>query len=111
MFYHNRDDFGFRMRLARLPRAALGLGAAAVIGVLGPASVRGAESWQILLTHQLKEQQRCILNEVLFVNEVRVGERVGLVGRIRCSDAREYDFEREQTNQNFVIRLCQPAVC
>ncbi len=111
MCYHNRDDSAFRTRLGRLPRAALGLIAIAVVGVLGPASVQGAEAWEILLTQQLKDQQRCTLGQILTVNEVRVGERVGLVGRIRCTDTREFDFQREQVNQRFEIRLCQPAVC
>jgi hypothetical protein len=111
MPYRNQEDIGCRAGARRVLRGVLGVCLVAAIGVLGAAGVRSAESWQILLTHQLKEQQRCILSEVLFANEIRVGERVGLVGRIRCSDAREYDFEQQQTNQPFVIRLCQPAVC
>jgi hypothetical protein len=94
-----------------LTRAALSVCLTAALGVLGPASVRAAESWEVLLTHQLKEQQRCTLGEILTVNEIRVGGRIGLVGRIRCTDAREYDFQREHENQRFDIRLCQPAVC
>ena len=111
MSYRNRDDAGCRTNLARLPRAALGLCVIAGIGVLGAARVHGAEAWEILLTHQLKEEKRCTLGKVLSVNEIRVGDRLGLVGRIRCTDAREYDFQREQANQRFDIRLCQPAVC
>jgi hypothetical protein len=105
MSYLNRDDAGYRTGCARF------LCTIAALCAIGQANAHAAESWQILLTHQLKEQQRCILGELLFVNEIRVGDRVGLVGRIRCTDAREYDFEREQPNQRFVIRLCQPAVC
>lgn len=111
MSYRNRNDVEFRRRSARLTRVALSLCVMTALGILGTAQVRAADSWQLLLAHQLKEQQRCILGEVLFVNEVPVGGQVGLVGRIRCTDAREYDFERAQANQRFVIRLCQPAVC
>lgn len=111
MFYRSRDNAGRRAGLGRLTRMTLNMCTMAAVGLLAPTSVLSAESWQLLLTHQLKEQQRCILGEILFVNEIRIGERVGLVGRIRCSDSREYDFEQQQTNQPFVIRLCQPAVC
>lgn len=111
MSYRNRDDAGCRAHLTLLPRAALSLCAIASVCVFGATSVRGAEAWKILLTHQLKEEKRCALGEILSVNEVRVGDRVGLVGRIRCTDAREFDFQRERENQRFDIRLCQPAVC
>ena len=80
--------------------------------MFGASRGHGAESWRILLTHQLKEQQRCDLAEVLFVREVKVGGRVGLEGRARCTDTREYDFTRERDNQRFRLRLCEPvAVC
>jgi ABC-type methionine transport system permease subunit len=82
------------------------------MGVVGASRGTGAESWQVLLAHQLKEQQRCTLAEVLFVREVKVGGRVGMEGRIRCTDTREYDFTREHENQRFTLRKCeQVSVC
>ena len=96
------------MRVKAMLTAAM----AATLLIFGASHGRGAESWRILLTHQLKEQQRCDLAEVLFVRDVKVGSRVGLEGRIRCTDKREYDFTREQENQRFTLRLCEPvAVC
>ncbi len=98
----------YRARCNAVVRVAV----AAVLMLLVAPSGKAAESWQVLLTHQLREQQRCTLAEVLSVREVEVGGRVGLEGRIRCTDAREYDFSREHENQRFTIRLCEPvAVC
>jgi hypothetical protein len=46
------------------------------------------------------------------VREVPIGNIVGLEGRIRCSDTREFDFKRDNANQKFTIRQCEPvAVC
>lgn len=112
MYYHDREEWRYRARCGRLPRIALVLSTVvAVLGILCPVAVQGAEAWEILLTQQLKDQQRCTLALILNVNEVRVGDRVGLVGRVRCVDTREFDFQREQVNQRFEIKLCQPAVC
>jgi hypothetical protein len=111
MSYHDCEDQRHPAPRARLSRIARVLSTAAALGILGAAAVQGAEAWEILLTQQLKDQQRCTLALILNVNEVRVGDRVGLVGRIRCVDTREFDFQREQVNQRFEIKLCQPAVC
>ena len=48
---------------------------------------------------------------ILFVHEVPVGNIVGLEGRIRCADTREFDFKRDHANEKFTIRLCEPTVC
>ena len=86
--------------------------AAAVAIALLVSFAHGTESWQILLRHQLQEQQRCTLDGILFVREVPVGNIVGLEGRIRCTDTREFDFKRDRENDKFTIRLCEPiAVC
>ena len=83
----------------------------AASGSLIASAGHAADSWEVLLSHQLREEQRCVLDKVLSVREVPVGKIVGLQGRIRCTDTREYDFEREHENQKFKIRLCQPEVC
>jgi hypothetical protein len=107
MSYHGPDNTGAGpIRQAPL---ALAITAALLVAAGG---ARATESWRVLLTHQLQEQQRCTLAEILSVREVRVGSRVGLEGRIRCADTREFDFLRENENQRFTIRLCEPvAVC
>lgn len=108
MYYRGRDDLGFRGAARRFKFALCAI--AAITSGLGIA--HGKESWEVLLTHQLQEQQRCALTEILTVREVRIGGRVGLEGRIRCADTREFDFQRENENQRFTIRLCEPvAVC
>lgn len=91
----------------------LGICAIAVaLLVLGTTIARTTESWEVLLRHQLQEQQRCTLDKVLMVREVPVGNIVGLEGRIRCADTREFDFKRERENERFTIRLCEPVnVC
>lgn len=84
--------------------------AAAIALVAKPALA--TESWQVLLRHQLETQQRCVLDRILFVREVAVGKIVGLEGRIRCADTREFDFKRDHANEKFTIRLCEPiSVC
>lgn len=69
------------------------------------------DSWQVLLKLQLQEQQRCTLERVVSMREVPIGKSVGVEGRVRCMDGREFDFSREREHQKFTIRLCQPAVC
>lgn len=99
-------------------RAKLNAGAGVVLGIAaglcGLAVGKPAlatESWQVLLSHQLQTQQRCVLDRILFVREVPVGNIVGLEGRIRCADTREFDFKRDNANEKFTIRLCEPTVC
>lgn len=70
-----------------------------------------AESWEVLLKAQLQEQQRCDLERVISMREVPLGSSVGIEGRIKCADGREFDFKREREHERFTIRLCQPAVC
>ena len=93
-------------------RIVVGLMIIAAASVADGRFAHGAESWQVLLRHQLQEQQRCTLDRVLSVREVPVGNIVGLEGRIRCADTREFDFKRDHANEKFAIRLCEPvSVC
>ncbi len=93
-------------------RIVVGLMIVAAGSLLGGKIAHGTESWQLLLRHQLLEQQRCALDRVLFVREVPVGNIVRLEGRIRCTDTREFDFKRDNANEKFTIRLCEPvSVC
>lgn len=96
-----------------MPSRRLGICAIAVaLLMLGTTIARTAESWEVLLRHQLQEQQRCAVDKVLMVRKVPVGNMVGLEGRIRCEDTREFDFKRERENERFTIRLCEPVnVC
>jgi hypothetical protein len=99
-------------------RAKLNVGAGFMLSIAAglciPVAGRPAmatDSWEVLLRHQLRSQQRCVLDEILFVREVPVGKIVGLEGRVRCSDTREFDFKRDHANEKFTIRLCEPVVC
>jgi hypothetical protein len=107
MSYQTFDNTRLRFRFAR----AIGSACIVAIGVTTAHGAQATESWQVLLAHQLQQQQRCKLDKVLFVQDVPVGTNVTLRGRIRCEDSREYDFERERPSGPFTIRLCQPAVC
>lgn len=69
------------------------------------------EPWLGVLKAQLKDNSNCRLDRVLFAREVKLGADVGLEGRARCLDNREYDFSRQKPHQKFDIRLCQPTVC
>lgn len=99
------------VRPARAFESAIGIYAIIAALTLGAMATQASESWEVLLRHQLQEQQRCVLDKVLMVREVPVGDVVGLTGRIRCTDQREFDFQRENANQKFTIRLCEPMVC
>ena len=104
----------FRAADRRVPvrSLVLGLGAIAAALTLVATTAQGKESWEVLLRHQLRQQQRCDLDRFLFVRQVPVGKIVGLEGRIRCADTREFDFKRDHANEKFKIRLCEPvAVC
>jgi hypothetical protein len=93
-------------------RIAAGLMIIAAVSLLGGRVAHGTESWQLLLRHQLQEQQRCALDQILFVREIPVGNIVGLEGRVRCADTREFDFKRDHANEKFTVRLCEPvSVC
>lgn len=69
------------------------------------------EPWHTVLRLQLRQSHNCQLDEVLYVRELPLGQDVGLEGRVRCLEGREYDFTRQRQHQKFDIRLCQPAVC
>ena len=60
---------------------------------------------------QLRDLHRCTLERIVSVRELQVGSDLGMEGRVRCIDAREYDFTRSRPHQKFEIRLCQPSVC
>ena len=93
-------------------RIVVGLMSIATASLVGAKLAHGTESWQVLLRHQLLEQQRCALDRILFAREVPVGNIIGLEGRIRCADTREFDFKRDHANEKFTIRLCEPvSVC
>lgn len=107
MSYQTFDNVGLRTHITR----CIGAVCIVAMGMVQPHQAHATESWQVLLAHQLLQQQRCKLDKVLFVQDVPIGTSVALRGRIRCEDSREYDFERERPNGPFAIRLCQPAVC
>ena len=67
--------------------------------------------WRMVLELQLRDLHRCTLERIVSVRELQVGSDLGMEGRVRCIDAREYDFTRSRPHQKFEIRLCQPSVC
>lgn len=87
----------------------------AVLAASAAACTAGAAELEssalVLLRGQLEQSYNCDLAQILEVREVPIGQDVGLEGRVRCVDAREYDFSRQRAGQKFEIRLCQPTVC
>lgn len=69
------------------------------------------QPWSILLRQQLLNEKQCALQEILTVNEFKVGDEVMLDGRVSCVDGRQFDFARRHEHQKFEIRLCEPVVC
>ena len=74
-----------------------------------PTSVN--EPWVTVLKMQLKESANCVVERILFARELKLGQDVGLEGRVHCVDNREYDFTRRKPHLKFELRLCQPTVC
>lgn len=100
------------IRPVDLRKWGLGTCVMAATLTLAPTIACATESWEVLLQQQLLSQQRCVLDRVLAFRAVPVGNIVGLEGRVRCSDTREFDFKRDRENERFTIRLCEPvAVC
>ncbi|MGE8943519.1 hypothetical protein ACO2I3_16555 [Leptospira interrogans] len=69
------------------------------------------EVWQTVLRQVLASEKKCELREIQWVREVPVGGHIGLEGRIRCIDGREFDFTRARPHMKFEVQLCQPTVC
>lgn|SRR5512134_2217141 len=65
----------------------------------------------VLLRGQLEQGYNCDLAQILAMREIPIGNDTGVEGRVRCTDAREYDFSRSRAGQRFEIRLCQPTIC
>lgn len=70
-----------------------------------------APEWQGVLALQLKSEYHCDFDKILFHREVPVGDQMSTEGRVRCLDAREVDFTRNNKHEKFTLRLCQPTVC
>ena len=90
-------------------RGAAGIFLLATIVSFGALAVTAMESWKVLLQYQL-QAVRCDLDMVLFTRELAVGKYVGMEGRVRCIDRREFDFKRESANDKFRFRLCEPVL-
>jgi hypothetical protein len=102
--------------MSRLPaawrlHACAALCAAACAASASAASAELEASALALLRGQLEQGYGCELAQVLAVREIPIGDDIGLEGRVRCTDVREYDFSRTRSGQRFDIRLCQPTVC
>jgi hypothetical protein len=100
-----------RLRLAPPLLACVALCAALMSAPASPGAVELETSALALLRGQLEQTYNCDLAQILTLREVPVGDTVGIEGRARCADAREYDFSRSRAGQRFEIRLCQPTVC
>lgn len=77
----------------------------------GHAQEAGDASWLAVLRLQLRDNNHCQIDKVLFSRQIPLGADVGLEGRVACVDGREYDFSRQRPHEKFDIRLCQPTVC
>lgn len=85
---------------------------ALALAVAAPAAAAAeVETWQSVLKQVLAVEKKCQLHEIEWVREVPVGGHVGLEGRVRCADGREFDFTRPRPHMKFEVQLCQPTVC
>lgn len=75
------------------------------------APLGAGQPWSIMLRQQLLSEKQCVLQEIMTVNEFKVGDEVMLDGRVSCIDGRHFDFARRHEHQKFEIRICEPVVC
>lgn len=75
------------------------------------APLGAGQPWSIMLRQQLLSEKQCMLQEILTINEFKVGDEVMLDGRVSCIDGRHFDFARRHEHQKFEIRICEPVVC
>jgi hypothetical protein len=101
---------GLRRALAASACLAI-ITAAAPIGRAQTGKPADTQSWQAILSLQLKSEYNCDFEKVLFDRDVEVGQRITKEGRARCLDGREFDFSRDATHEKFILRLCMPTVC
>lgn len=76
-----------------------------------PVSLAGEETWEIILKQQLLTEQNCQFGEWLRLKKIPIGNDLGIDGRVRCQDGRQFDITREKSHQKFEIRACMPTVC
>jgi len=67
--------------------------------------------WRILIRDQLKSEKNCDLADVLTYSELKIGDEIGISGKISCVDGRQYDYSRPRPHQKFEFRLCEPSIC
>lgn len=72
---------------------------------------KNVQPWSILLREQLQNEKVCVVNEILTVNEFKVGDETMIEGRVSCIDGRQFDFNRRREHVKFELRLCDPIVC
>jgi len=100
---------------ARLRDAAIASCLAVILALPLPAAaddpLPNEAHWRLVLQQQLKTEKACALNEVLMVQEMPLGDDLGVDGRISCIDGREFTFTRKGKHQPFKIDVCTPNVC
>ncbi len=72
---------------------------------------QNVQPWSLLLRQQLQSEKGCVVNEILTVNEFKIGDETMLEGRASCIDGRQFDFNRRHEHVKFELRLCDPVVC
>lgn len=103
------DDMKKRMGLVAVPLLA--------IAYLTPQTDAIAQAtktppvWELALKVQLKSERQCDLARVVSVREFKLAGEEAIEGRVRCVDAREFDFSRPKKHAKFELRLCAPATC
>ena len=86
-------------------------GALALAIVVTAEITAGGGLWRLALSAQLQTDKRCRLDKVIDYKEFRIGDQLVREGRIRCLDAREFNFSQKKSHLKFELRLCQPARC
>lgn len=98
-----------RVGLAAVPLLAIALVAPQAAAIAQ--SPKAPPVWELALKAQLKGERQCDLARVISVREFKLAGEEALEGRVRCVDAREFDFSRRKKHEKFELRLCAPATC
>ena len=67
--------------------------------------------WMDDLTWQLAVENDCNVEKVISTHESKVGGRLILNARLKCTDGRTLKAHRMEPQETFEIKLCEVVVC
>ena len=68
-------------------------------------------SWLRILQHQLRIEESCGYDHIVWVHTFELAGVEVIDGRVRCTDGREFYFTRPKPHLSYNLRQCEPAIC